>query len=383
MPMEILSDTFDFNMFDDIVYDNLHCTNNEVLRSENNNCVTINYDEGKADELLINSEENNTFVPINYDEKKTELFNSKKNIETVTINCDEKKTDELLINSEENNKFVPINYDEKKTELFNSKENIETVTINCDEKKTDELLINSEENNKTETMNSENKAGKSENTINADNSNIIENIRTGIKTSNLTESSIDNIWSTHFPWPKTPSSQGSTKSSERKVPYAITSVQWQEIQKEKECVKLKKQEAIDFRKEERKRKAIEKEITLDEKRKKKNTKKDNVEELEDIKKLIPQTQTSTSKVSKTSSYTVGCFVIVEYEEEYFPGEIMKKKANEYQVRVMCMSGLNWKWPEKEDICWYKKEYVMQSIMPPKLVNARKIYAVPEINNYKI
>lgn len=48
-----------------------------------------------------------------------------------------------------------------------------------------------------------------------------------------------------------------------------------------------------------------------------------------------------------------------------------------------MSGLNWKWPEKEDICWYKKEYVMQSIMPPTLVNSRKVYGVPEINNYKI
>lgn len=42
-------------------------------------------------------------------------------------------------------------------------------------------------------MNNENKAGNSENTIIADNSIIIENIRTKIKTSNLSESSIDNI----------------------------------------------------------------------------------------------------------------------------------------------------------------------------------------------
>lgn len=109
-----------------LVYDNLHCTNNEELRSEHyNNCVTINHDEEKSDKL------------------------------------------------------------------FNSEENYETLTIICDEKKTDELF-NSEENNQTETMNNENKAEKSENTINTDNS-IIENIRTGIKTSNLRESSIDNI----------------------------------------------------------------------------------------------------------------------------------------------------------------------------------------------
>jgi len=103
MPMEIFDDTFKLNMFDDIMYDNLHCTNNEELRSENNNnCGTINHDEEKSDELF-----------------------------------------------------------------------------------------NSEENNETVTMNNENKAGKSENSINADNSIIIENIRTGIKTSNLSESSID------------------------------------------------------------------------------------------------------------------------------------------------------------------------------------------------
>lgn len=39
MPMEILDDTFNLNMFDQIVYDNLHCTNNEELNSEKNNIV--------------------------------------------------------------------------------------------------------------------------------------------------------------------------------------------------------------------------------------------------------------------------------------------------------------------------------------------------------
>lgn len=50
---------------------------------------------------------------------------------------------------------------------------------------------------------------------------------------------------------------------------------------------------------------------------------------------------------------------------------------------MCMSGINWKWPERGDICWYNKENVMQRIMPRKLVNARKVYVVPEINNSKL
>ncbi|KAE9528723.1 hypothetical protein AGLY_012298 [Aphis glycines] len=96
-------------------------------------------------------------------------------------------------------------YDEKKTDklLINSEENNGTLTLNCDEQ------LNRLENNKTVTMNNENKASKSENTINDDNSIIIEHIRTEIKISNLSESSIYNIWSTHFPWLKTPSHQKS------------------------------------------------------------------------------------------------------------------------------------------------------------------------------
>jgi len=76
MPMEILDDTFNLNMFDDIVYDDLSCTNNEDLRSENNNnCVTINHDEEKTDEPF-NSEENNETVTINCVEQLTRLENN-------------------------------------------------------------------------------------------------------------------------------------------------------------------------------------------------------------------------------------------------------------------------------------------------------------------
>lgn len=159
--------------------------------------------------------------------------------------------------------------------------------------------------------------------------------------------------------------------------YAITSTQWQEIQKEKERVKLRNQEVIDNKKEEESERHFKKKLYS-----KKNEKEEHKKRWSrrTWKHEKAQTQVLTSKASKTI-YTVGSFIIVEYKDEYFPGEIIKKK-NEYYVRVMCMSGLNWKWPEKEDLFWYKKEYVMQHIMPPKLANSRNVYDVPDIKNYR-
>jgi len=49
---------------------------------------------------------------------------------------------------------------------------------------------------------------------------------------------------------------------------------------------------------------------------------------------------------------------------------------------MAMSGLNWKWPATEDICWYKKKCVIEKIAPPKLLNKRNIFFIPEIAKYQ-
>ena len=57
---------------------------------------------------------------------------------------------------------------------------------------------------------------------------------------------------------------------------------------------------------------------------------------------------------------------MKYEGEYFPGLIEDTKLDEFQVKVMCMPGVNWKWPDKDDICWYKREDVVQIIKEPIL-----------------
>lgn len=52
-------------------------------------------------------------------------------------------------------------------------------------------------------------------------------------------------------------------------------------------------------------------------------------------------------------------MIVQYEGEFFPGQILNIREiegkNEYYVSVMTMSGPNgWRWPEKSDVIWYEQ-----------------------------
>lgn len=49
-----------------------------------------------------------------------------------------------------------------------------------------------------------------------------------------------------------------------------------------------------------------------------------------------------------------------------------------------MSGYNWKWYDKghEDVMWYSRDDVIQTINPPLKLNDRGTYRVPEIDILK-
>lgn len=54
-----------------------------------------------------------------------------------------------------------------------------------------------------------------------------------------------------------------------------------------------------------------------------------------------------------------------YEEEYFPGKVLKVNDNEYYVSVMVMSGVKyWKWPKNPDKCWYLHTDIIKKIEEP-------------------
>lgn len=86
---------------------------------------------------------------------------------------------------------------------------------------------------------------------------------------------------------------------------------------------------------------------------------------------------------------VGCFVIFQYEGEYFPGTIIEISDNgidankQYKITSMTMSGpSNWKWPEKTDICWYTLTDIKEVISPPTLISAWGSYIIPEIKKWQ-
>ena len=82
------------------------------------------------------------------------------------------------------------------------------------------------------------------------------------------------------------------------------------------------------------------------------------------------------EVMTTAPLEEGDYVIVTYEEEYFPGEIKKIQANKAYICTMKISGLNiWKWPKVADEIWYDFEEVIQKIPPPREINNRVYFSV--------
>lgn len=86
-----------------------------------------------------------------------------------------------------------------------------------------------------------------------------------------------------------------------------------------------------------------------------------------------------------SDIPLNSYVIVTYEEEFFPGVVLEKVKNGAKVKVMTMAGIEtWKWPEKDDILYYLDEDIIEVIIisHPELKNNRGHYYVSEIINIR-
>uniref|UniRef100_A0A1Y1LYQ2 HTH CENPB-type domain-containing protein n=1 Tax=Photinus pyralis TaxID=7054 RepID=A0A1Y1LYQ2_PHOPY len=76
-------------------------------------------------------------------------------------------------------------------------------------------------------------------------------------------------------------------------------------------------------------------------------------------------------------------VIVKYEEQYYPGIVLKHDPEGAEVRTMVSAGVqSWKWPTKEDVLYYFMDSIICNIHNPKLKNNRGHYSVPEMNKYE-
>lgn len=77
------------------------------------------------------------------------------------------------------------------------------------------------------------------------------------------------------------------------------------------------------------------------------------------------------------------FVIIIYDNEYYPGQIkdINPIKKTYLVKTMVQSGFNFRWPEKEDSLWYSWEDIIAKIGKPKPINSRGSYYVSEMKTY--
>lgn len=102
--------------------------------------------------------------------------------------------------------------------------------------------------------------------------------------------------------------------------------------------------------------------------------------------------TKSSKLSKTLfrmskpsepspklvAATVGEWVLVEYNGEFYPGEVKGIEKFEYLVSVMIRAGKHWKWPQNVDEIYYSQEKVIRKHSAPDVVNAQGHFSFCEI-----
>lgn len=65
---------------------------------------------------------------------------------------------------------------------------------------------------------------------------------------------------------------------------------------------------------------------------------------------VPLQSLSKKKVTEK-----GCYVIVKYEGEFFPGLVENKEEGLFEISTMVLCSANsFKWPEKPDKIWYRE-----------------------------
>lgn len=204
----------------------------------------------------------------------------------------------------------------------------------------------------------------------------VEPNRTIITPSTGSIKNLNEVLADVIKWPE-PISTTTRAYNRVKMPSVVTSEKWLEIKKAQDDEKQQKV----MNKLNKKNKTLEKKMCV-KKYKKKNVLVVSSES--DCEDEVPFASDSDgiSYHDLEDEYNIGDFVIVKYEDEFFPGVINDTSPTSALVSVMSMSGSGWKWPDVEDEIWYTYENVIQLIKPPEVSNSRGICCVPEIQKYR-
>lgn len=82
-----------------------------------------------------------------------------------------------------------------------------------------------------------------------------------------------------------------------------------------------------------------------------------------------ETEIDDSHRSVVVQYHVGEWVLVKYDQQVFPGEIMVIEEEEVKVSVMVRSGSGFQWPTPSDCLFYSLTNVIKKLEPPNLQSA--------------
>ncbi|XP_013189681.1 uncharacterized protein LOC132903318 [Amyelois transitella] len=224
-------------------------------------------------------------------------------------------------------------------------------------------------------------------------------------------------------WPGEDENKGKKRKLKEKIPFVITSKPWREYNERKDIEKKEKEKQKEIKAkereerrllklretEEKKKRQMEKEIKTKEGKKIKKSKPDDTssdntdievhyaesEDSLDMQIDAEKTEHEKSESStqsedvplirfskKSRKYSIGNYVIIRYEGEYFPGVIEGIRGNRFEISTMTFSvGNTYKWPEKKDKIFYEKSDIIEAISPPVLCNKRGFYTIPEMKKY--
>ena len=78
---------------------------------------------------------------------------------------------------------------------------------------------------------------------------------------------------------------------------------------------------------------------------------------------------------------LGKYVVITYDDECYPGQVLAVDGDEIEVNCMSKAGYNrFYWPKRSDECWYKHEKIMAVIPPPIKGKSRHYQVSPDIWN---
>ena len=111
------------------------------------------------------------------------------------------------------------------------------------------------------------------------------------------------------------------------------------------------------------------------------TENDMENQQRDIENYFETTSAAPDDVTfAIEEFTAGQFVYVEYDDQNYPGKILKLNESLKELYVQCMKKVNknsslYMWPRKKDFCWFPLDAVNKIIPPPRFIDGTNHYTM--------